>query len=217
MLSTHTDTLPPEHKRRVHDDFRANEQAYLRMRDALLEQYRGQWVAVHGGHVIAASPDLVQITDQAARCAGHPYIANVGQEESVVFRVRRATFNYDRTYRPFALPRVSVTFWNQPRTDSRPFADVIPDVGSDLSVRPEGDCAAFDLFSSPYFTGLSGGVEGATSPTLIYRGHAEVNSRTVPAFIEPMSQGRERLIGRDVLNHHRVVFDGPAERVVFEP
>src|SRR5947209_1325312 len=76
------------------------------MRDGLLAQYCGQWVAVHNGKVIAAGKDLLPITEAAAAAGGHPYIACVGAEETVVFRVRRAVFSYDQSYRPFPLPHL---------------------------------------------------------------------------------------------------------------
>jgi predicted aspartyl protease len=56
MLQIHTTNLPQDQQQRVHPDFLANEQAYLHMRDSLLGPYRGQWLAVQGGKVIAAGP-----------------------------------------------------------------------------------------------------------------------------------------------------------------
>jgi predicted aspartyl protease len=212
-----TANLPPEQQQRLHADFLANEQTYLHIRDSLLLRYRGQWVAVHDGRVIAAGEDLLTVTEAAAVSGGHPYIARVGEEDAVVFRVRRAVFAYDRTYQPFALPRVTVAFWNHAETQSQTYSDVVPDTGADLSVLPDSDCAAFDLFSSPYFTGVSSGVVGGSVTTLIYRGKAEINGNRVPAFIQPITGGQERIVGRDVLNQHCVVFDGPAGEVIFEP
>jgi hypothetical protein len=217
MLRSETSNLPPEQQQRLHPDFLANEQAYLRMRDGLLSHYRGQWVAVLDGLVIVAGDDLMAVTEQAAACGGHPYIANVGDEDEVVFRVRNAQFAYDQSYRPFALPRVTAAFWNHGETGSQTYFDVIPDTGADVSVLPDVDCAAFDLFSSPYFTGVSSGIVGRRMTTLIYRGKSEINGRRVPALIQPMMGSNERLVGRDVLNQHRVTFDGPASLVTFEP
>src|SRR5260370_13771878 len=109
MLRTATTNLPPEQQRRLHPDFLANEADYLRLRDSLLGQHRGQWVAVHGGRVIAASKNLPTVTEKAAAAGGHPYIAFVGDEEKIIFRVRRAEFNYDTAYLPIPLPRLPGT------------------------------------------------------------------------------------------------------------
>jgi hypothetical protein len=91
MFLTQTSNLPADQRQRLHADFLANEQAYLRLRDSLLPNYRGQWVAVHQGQVIAADKNLLAVTEAAAATGGHPYIALVGGEDTIQFRVRRAT------------------------------------------------------------------------------------------------------------------------------
>jgi hypothetical protein len=69
MLQIQSTNRVPDQQQRVHPDFLANEQAYLHMRDSLLGSYRGQWVAVHGGKVIAAGPKLMEVMDRASTCA----------------------------------------------------------------------------------------------------------------------------------------------------
>ncbi len=217
MLQTHTTNLPPEQQQRLHPDFLTNKQAYLQMRTSLLAEYRGQWVAVQDGSVIAASPHLMEIMDRASAAGGHPYVARVGIEEAVVFRVRRTVFAYDQAYQPFPLPRVNATFWNHAETHSQQHADVIPDTGADVSVLPDSDCTTIDLFNSPYLTGMSGGVVGRSVTTLFYRGKVEIDGRRFSALIQPIPAGQERIVGRDVLNQQRVLFDGPAGQVIVDP
>lgn len=94
MLRIQTANLTQEQQRLVHPDFLADEQAYLHMRSTLLAQYRGQWVAVQGGKVISSGASLMAVMDKASTGGGHPYIALVGTEDAVVFRVRRAVFGY---------------------------------------------------------------------------------------------------------------------------
>ena len=119
MLQTQTANLPPDQQRRLHPEFLANEQAYLQLRDSLIVQYRGQWVAAQGNAVIANGTKLMEVLDQAAASGGHPYMARVGEEDTIVFRVRRAVFAYDRAYQPFPLPRLTATFWNHSQTRSQ--------------------------------------------------------------------------------------------------
>ena len=88
MPPAQTTKLPPDQRQRLHDGFLANEQAYLQMRDGLLPRYRGQWVAINEGRVIAAGGDLLAVSEAAAANRGHPYIAFVGDDDKVVFRVR---------------------------------------------------------------------------------------------------------------------------------
>jgi hypothetical protein len=44
-----------------------------------------------------------------------------------------------------------------------------------------------------------------------------ISGHRVPALVQPITGGQERLVGRDVLNQHRVTFDGPAGLVTFAP
>ena len=60
MLQNQTVNLPPHQQQHLHADFLANEQAYLQMRNNLLPQYRGQWVAVHGGQVVVSGVNQVK-------------------------------------------------------------------------------------------------------------------------------------------------------------
>lgn len=217
MLLTQTTHLPQDQQERLHADFLANEQAYLQMRDSLLRQHAGQWVAIHDGKVVAVGPQLLDVMERASACGGHPYIALVGKEDAVVFRVRRASFAYDAAYQPFPLPRLNATFWNYAETNSKQYSDVIPDTGADMSVLPDTDCRAIDLFSSPYMTGMSAGVIGPGLATLFYRGKVEIDGQRYDALIQAIPGGSERIVGRDVLNQQRVLFDGPAGEVVVNP
>jgi hypothetical protein len=90
MLQIQTTNLTSDQQQRLHPDFLANEQSYLQMRDSLLAQYRGQWVAVHDGKVLVAGDKLIEVMEKASTCGGHPYIALVGAEDAAVFRVREA-------------------------------------------------------------------------------------------------------------------------------
>lgn len=216
MRSPQTQYLPEEQKKRLHPDFIANEQQYWRMRDQLLKQYSGKWVAVHHGQVVAVGQDILDITDKVGKLGLHAYIAKVGEEDKVVFQVRRKEFTYDTSYQPIALPRVEVTFSNYARTQSKLYSDVIPDTGADLSVLLERDCQDIDLFNSPYFTTQSRGVVGPSIVTLVYRGHAEINGLRFPSLIQAIRGATERILGRDVLNQMKVTFDGPHGRVSVE-
>jgi hypothetical protein len=84
---------PPEPRRRLHADFLANERDYLRMRDDLLSRFRGQWVAIHGGRVVASGPDLMAAIESAGAGGSHPLVARVGAED-LPFRLRRVEFGY---------------------------------------------------------------------------------------------------------------------------
>jgi hypothetical protein len=203
-------------KERLHKDFVENEKIYWELREEFLKQYWGKWVAIHAGEIVATGDDLLDVTDDVGELGCHAYIALVGQEDDLVFTVRRKEFNYDVAYRPFALPRAEVAFSNYQGTGRGFYPDVIPDTGADLSVLPEDDCSAIGLFQSPYLVGRSRGVLGPSATALVYRGNAEINGTFYRCLIQPISQGKERILGRDVLNQAKVTFDGPQNKVVFE-
>ncbi|MCX8103320.1 MAG: DUF5678 domain-containing protein [Candidatus Bipolaricaulota bacterium] len=211
-----TTNLPEEQKKRLHPDFVQNERDYWRMRERLIQHYQGQWVAVDQGQVVAVGHDIFDVTEQVGKLGCHAYIAKVGEEDTVVFHVRRREFAYDTSYQPFALPRAAVTFSNFAQTHRKLCPDTIPDTGADISLLPDADGRDIDLFSSPYFVSQSRGVVGPSVTTVIYRGFVEINGLLFPSLIQSVSNATERLLGRDVLNQMKANFDGPKNRVSFE-
>ena len=143
-------------------------------------------MAVDSGKAIVAGTGLMEVMEKASPLSGHPYVALVGAEDAVVFRVRRTTFAYDQTYQPFPLPRVTVTFWNHAETHSQTHAEVIPDTGADLSVLPVSDCGAIDLFNSPCLTGMAAGVGAASATALFFQGKVDINADFHEAIIPHM-------------------------------
>lgn len=214
MPKIHTDYLPAALRPHIHDDFKKNEQHYWQVRDTLLEQYAGRWIALNENGVVAEENGIFEILDSVARVGGHPYIARVGAEDDTVFTVRRV-YEYDTSYSPFAIPRVEATFSNFARTCAKECDDVIPDTGADLTTLPIPDGRDIRLPDSPYLQSGLKGVVGPVVPTLIYRGHVQINGTSHPSLIQ-LAQTAERLLGRDVMNRLRVTFDGPNNEVEFE-
>ncbi|MDZ7261784.1 MAG: DUF5678 domain-containing protein, partial [candidate division KSB1 bacterium] len=69
--SIHTDALPDELQGYIHEDFRENECFYWKIRDKLFETYRGKWIAIHDGEIIAVSNNLFEVTKQVGRRKCH--------------------------------------------------------------------------------------------------------------------------------------------------
>ena len=67
MQGIHTKGMSKEYKKYLHEDFLANEKHYWRMREELLRKYRGQWVAIHKGIVVASSEDVWKITEAVGK------------------------------------------------------------------------------------------------------------------------------------------------------
>src|SRR6185312_1161169 len=66
---------------RLHAEYVANEQTYQKMRPALLKKFRGKWVAVGKGKVLASGDKLRPVFDDAAGVEKHPYLNLVGKED----------------------------------------------------------------------------------------------------------------------------------------
>jgi hypothetical protein len=194
----------------VAQGFERDKQDYWTMREELLAQYPGKWVAVHKGHVVAAGDDPLSIMEEALTKDGYAYTNKVGEEDKIVIRQRRVAFAYDETYSPTAMPRVTATFHNFAQTKSKTVADAIPDTGADVSCLPVSDCQDFDLLRFPYYSGIFHPFGGVSRSVTFYAVRIEINGSVYNAIVEPVSE-RERLVGRDVLNQTRVTFDGPRQ------
>lgn len=124
MTQIHSRNLPLTHREYLHQDFLENERGYWKMRSRLMREYQGQWVAIHGGNLIASGDDLFSVTDEVGELDCHAYIARVGEEDSLVFSVGRRGFSYDVAYRRFGLPRSEVAFSDYHRTARRLYPHV---------------------------------------------------------------------------------------------
>ena len=78
----------------IQEGFDADKETYWSMRDELLAKYRGKWIAVHKGRVVAVGDDPVSIMDEAICEDGYAYTNKVGEEEKIIVRKRRRKFNY---------------------------------------------------------------------------------------------------------------------------
>jgi hypothetical protein len=89
------DGLPPEIARQVHPDWRHNEAAYWTVRDQLLAQYQGQWIAFADGAVLAAASTPLDVFLSVQQSGRHPFVIRVGCEDQPWYRIRRTTFAYE--------------------------------------------------------------------------------------------------------------------------
>src|SRR3954447_19832363 len=97
-MKSPADGLPPEIAQQIHPDWRKNEAAYWAVRDQLLSQYEGQWVAFGDGGVIAAASAPLEVFLAVQKSGGHPFVIRVGHEDEPWYRIRRTSFSYDSAY-----------------------------------------------------------------------------------------------------------------------
>ncbi len=92
------DALPPDIAQQVHPDWRKNESAYRAVRDQLLGQYGGQWIAFADGAVVAAASTPLEVFLAIRQSQRHPFVIRVGYENEPWYRIRRTIFAYDTAY-----------------------------------------------------------------------------------------------------------------------
>jgi predicted aspartyl protease len=209
-------TLPPEIAGLIHPDRLANERAYWAARDGLLAQYTGLWVGYADGRVVASGRSPVAVLAAAEATGLMPHLACVGREGEPD-RVRRETFAYDMGYPGEPLPLLRVEFRPVVGGTGVVLDRVIPDTGADVSVLPWADCQAIGLDPSRGQRGQIGGVGGGRVSTLSFLALARLDGQDLPCRLQADFTGRERILGRDVLNQLDVLFRGPAGEVVVGP
>jgi len=215
-MTSIADRLPPEIARQLHPERRKNEAAYWAVRDMLLDQFRGQWIGFADGRPVASGTNPVEVFHAAEATGLNPFFVCVGREEEPC-RIRRATFRYDTGYPGEALPVIGVEFRLTAGSPGLLLESVIPDTGADASVLPWADCQLLGLTPAAGVQGLIGGVAGSAAATLAFQAWAWLDGGEYPCRLQADFVGRERILGRDVLNRLDILFRGHSGEVVINP
>jgi predicted aspartyl protease len=208
--------LPPEVARRIHPDWQKNEAEYWAHRDELLPQYRDQWIGFANGRVIVSGSSPVEVFHKAQESGEHPFVTCVGHEAEPS-RMRRASFSYDTTYSGEPLPVMTLEFRKDIGSPGVVFDRVIVDTGADASALPWSDCERLELDPGDGAPGLMGGVGKTVVATVVFPAWAHLDGTNYPCRLQADFTGRERILGREVLNRLDVLFRGPAREVVLNP
>jgi predicted aspartyl protease len=215
-MTSLADGLPPDIARQIHPDWRKNEATYWSVRDQLLGQYRGQWIGFADGTVIASGTSPVAVFHEAEASGRHPFVTCVGREDEPC-RMRRARFAYDASYPGEPLPILSVEFRPASGLPGVALDRVIADTGADASAVPWADCQQLQLDPAQGRPIRMSGVAGGTALALLFRVWVYLDGQEYPCRLQADFVGRERILGRDVLNRVEALFRGPAGEVVVNP
>jgi hypothetical protein len=210
------DYLPPEFAALVHPDWRKNEADYWQARDELLERYRDQWIGFADGAVIASGSSAVEVLHAAKERAQHPFMICVGREDEPD-RIRRCSFAYDSAHLPEPLPVMDVEFRSVKGQAGVPMDQDIPDTGSDASILPWPDCQVLQLDPAQGLPGVMAGVGSTFKGTFVFNIWVHLDGQEYRCRVHADLSGRERIMGRDVLNKLEILFRGPAGEVVVNP
>lgn len=208
--------LPPEIAKRIHRDWQKNEAEYWVQRDTLLTGYLGQWIGFANGQVIVSGTSPVEVFHQAQTSGQHPFVTCVGHEHEPT-RMRRVSFAYDITYPNEPLPVITVEFRKYSGLPGVSLEQVIPDTGADASALPWADCEQLTLDPGEGVPALMGGVGETVMSTVVFQAWVYLDGMVYPCRLQADFTGRERILGRDVLNRLEVLFNGPTRQVVFNP
>jgi predicted aspartyl protease len=215
-MSSMADGLPSEIARHVHPDWRQNEMAYWEVREQLLDQYQGKWIGFADGKVVATGARPVVVLHASRQVAAHPYVTCVGKEDQP-FRVRRAAFSYDSTYAGEPLPVLPVEFRPNSGQPGLMLDQVIADTGADTTILPWADCQQMQLDPALGTPDLLLGVAGGATTTLSFLIWTYLDGTEYPCQLLADFAGRDRILGRDVLNSLEVLFRGPRGELVVNP
>ena|SRR5438128_179411 len=87
-MNSLADGLPPDIARQVHPDWRKNEADYWAVRDNLLSQYSGRWIAFADGAVLAAASTPLEVFLAVQHSGRRPFVIRVGHEGEPGYRMR---------------------------------------------------------------------------------------------------------------------------------
>lgn len=211
------DALPPEIAQQIHPDWRKNEADYWSLRDELLTQYQGQWIGFADGTVIATASAPLGVFLAVQDSARHPFVIRVGHEDEPWYHIRRSTFAYDAAYQPTPLPALRAEFRAISGATGSLLNRVIPDTGADTTTLPWSDCQRLSLDPALGVPGIISGVAGGRAATIGFLIWVWLDNQEYPCQLQADFGGRERILGRDVLNRLEILFRGPSGEVVVNP
>lgn len=215
-MTSLADGLPPEVAAQLHPDWRTNEADYWQVRDGLLAEFDGVWVAFADGRIVSSGRSPVEVFRAAQDSGKHPFIVRVGAETEAC-RMRRTSFPYDAAYPGEPLPVISAEFRPAVGVPGTVLDRVIPDTGADASALPWSDCQAIGLSARQGTPGRIGGVGGSSAASLVFLIGVVLDGLEYPCRLQADFGGDERILGRDVLNRVEILFRGPAGEVVINP
>src|SRR5207302_1422645 len=107
-----------------------------------------------------------------------------------------------------ALPLIRVEFRQVSGSPGLVLDQVIPDTGADASILPWTDCQLLQLIPALGLPGFISGVAGGSAATVTFQIWARLDGQDYPCRLQVDFVGRERILGRDVLNRLDVLFRG---------
>lgn len=196
--------------------FDQEERAYWQHRDELLKQYRGKWVAVVGGQVVAAGEQMNKVAAAAFRKTGSGlmYVNLVGRED-IVLRIRQvASGHYDPTYTP-PMPMVIASV-SDLRTTTTTDVNWVVDTGADLTVLRQEVANEVNLWNDMAGQLYVAGIGGAPEMRQLYNAFVHIAGQATLVTADCRDDINEDILGRDVINEFALTVCAKRDQVEFE-
>ncbi|MDQ3812541.1 MAG: DUF5678 domain-containing protein [Armatimonadota bacterium] len=196
--------------------FEQEKQAYWQQRDELLKQYRGKWVAIVGGQVVAVGDRSGEVIREAYRKTGSTvgYVAHVGFEDAI-YRIRQVSAgHYDHSYYTPA-PKV-IAQVRHLRDDVSVETEFVVDTGADLTVLRSEFADDLDLWDSAWRTANIASISAVPEPRQLYSGTVRLADYDVEVQVDCRDDLDENILGRDVINEFALTVCSKRDQVEFE-
>jgi len=203
-------------KDEVHQRFEREKQAYWAMREELLKQYLGQWVAVVNGQIVAVGTKMGKVMEEAFRKTKSKvmFVSEVGHEDRVLRIRQQAAGKYDRHYRP-AAPIMTTSMSDLVETVPIDVEFLI-DTGADLTVLRADVAIKLNLFDAPAGFIHIGGVGAKPEPRPLYGALVQLAGQKIVIAADCRNDFDENLLGRDVINEFEMTVCAKRDVVHFE-
>lgn len=196
--------------------FEKEKQAYWAMRDKLLEQYKGRWVAVVNEQVVAIGDKMSKVMEEAFQKTNSKvmFVSEVGYEDRVA-RIRQVSSGrYNHNYSP-AVPVINLPLSDLVEAVSIN-VDLIIDTGADLTVIREKDAIMLNLFDAPAGFRYIAGIGSKPEERQLYATLVHIADKTITVAIDCRNDFDENLLGRDVINEFELTVCAKRELVNFK-
>jgi hypothetical protein len=196
--------------------FEAEKSAYWAMRESLLKEHQGQWVAVVDGQVVAVGNKAGRVIEEAYRQTGSEvgFAVRVGYEDAVR-RIRQVTSGgYEQGYDP-PMPMVIATVTNL-RGDLATEVDFLVDPGSDGTTLRDEVATGLNLWERPWGLARVSGVGGTPVEHQLYAAVVLMAGQPVTIQADCRDDIEEDLLGRDVINEFELTLCAKRDVVRFE-
>jgi len=200
----------------IRQRFEREKQAYWAMREELLKQYFGKWVAVVDGQVVAVRDQMGKAMAEAYNKTKSTvmFVSEVGNEDRVL-RIRQTSLGkYDRVYIP-ALPTITTPVSDLLETVSVK-TNFIIDLGADLTVLRSDIAIQLNLLDAPARLGYIGGVGAVPKQRQLYGAIVHLAGQKIITAVDCRDDFNENLLGRDVINEFELTVCAKRDVVRFE-